>query len=60
MGKRLYMLNYGSGRFLGVLAGMAQRWDGKVNAIKLPGGRYRISESEVEKIWKQLRATESR
>lgn len=54
------MLNYGSGRFLGVLAGMAQRWDGKVNAIKLPGGRYRISESEVEKIWKQLRATVSR
>lgn len=29
--------------------------EGKINAIKLPGGRYRVPESEVEKIWKSLK-----
>ncbi|GBC73444.1 hypothetical protein HRbin04_00845 [archaeon HR04] len=32
---------------------------GRIAAIKLPGGRYRIPVSEVEKIWRQLKATES-
>ncbi len=29
--------------------------EGRINAIKLPGGRYRIPESEVEKLWKSLK-----
>ncbi|MBS7604824.1 hypothetical protein KEJ31_00790 [Candidatus Bathyarchaeota archaeon] len=29
--------------------------EGRINAIKLPGGRYRIPESEVEKIWRSLK-----
>lgn len=38
------------------------RWikQGKLKAIELPSGRYKIPENEVEKIWKQLRVTESR
>ncbi|MGC8849571.1 MAG: helix-turn-helix domain-containing protein [Candidatus Bathyarchaeia archaeon] len=34
--------------------------EGRIRAVKLPGGQYRVPESEVERIWRQLKATESR
>jgi len=34
--------------------------EGRMRAIKLPGGRYRVPESEVERLWKQLKVIESK
>jgi len=38
------------------------RWRKKeiIKAVKLPTGKLGYSKSEVERLWKQLRATESR
>ena len=33
---------------------------GIIKAVRLPSGKFRYPRSEVERIWKQLRATESR
>ncbi len=34
-----------------------QRWvkEGRLRAIKYPSGRFKVPESEVEKIWESLR-----
>ena len=34
--------------------------ESRMKAIKLPGGRYRVPESEVERLWKQLKTIESK
>ncbi|MBS7609523.1 excisionase family DNA-binding protein [Candidatus Bathyarchaeota archaeon] len=38
-----------------------ERWitQGKMRAIKYPSGRFKVPESEVERIWRSLKATES-
>ncbi|MBS7617278.1 helix-turn-helix domain-containing protein [Candidatus Bathyarchaeota archaeon] len=38
-----------------------ERWivKGIIRAIKYPSGRFKVPESEVERIWSSLKATES-
>ncbi|MBS7609821.1 hypothetical protein KEJ19_04530 [Candidatus Bathyarchaeota archaeon] len=38
-----------------------ERWvvKGIIRAIKYPSGRFKVPESEVERIWRSLKATES-
>jgi putative resolvase len=45
-------------RILNVTRHAVDKWirEGRMKAIRLPGGRYRIPESEVERLWRQLKS----
>ncbi|MEM3636159.1 MAG: helix-turn-helix domain-containing protein [Thermoproteota archaeon] len=48
-------------RRFGISVKTLWKWQRKgiIKAIRLPTGKLRYSKSEVERLWKQLRATES-